>query len=119
MRRLKNFWWVLTNIHTLALMSENIHVMKLFKGVMDLIAQTAKEGKPMITKVALFNIADGTKLCDYVTLWAGAHDGNPLDRIEALRNQRDELKRQLSLFVDGMPEGDKKKILKLQIESFI
>lgn len=100
---------MLANVHILARMSNNKSALELVDKIFKFAQQTAEEQRPRLCKIALVNINDGTKLSDFVMLWAGAHDGNPIERLEAVIHQRDALKEVLSNIVDKFPEEEKSK----------
>lgn len=107
--KIKNFWWILTHIHVLAMASNSKNALKLIEDIFKFAKQTAEEGRPRLCKIALINVGDENKMQDFVTLWAGAHDGNPLERIETLVHQRDALKEVIKNFIDKFPEEEKNK----------
>ena len=86
--------------------------MKLMEDIIKFIDRTSDEGRPMICKIALVNTKDGTRLNDFVSLWAGIGESSPLERLKQLKAQRDEYERQLKLIADKYPlsEDDKEMI---------
>lgn len=95
-------WKVLNKSQSIFIMVERI-----FK----FIQETHDQKKPMVTEIALVNMANGTKVSDFVSLWAGIGDANPIKRVSHLKAQNIELKRLLELSSNGLiTEEDKKQI---------
>jgi hypothetical protein len=93
-------------------------LVQLMTDVLDFINKVHKEGKPMISEIAMIDIGTNKKVCDMVTLWAGVGDANPLKRCAALKAQTEELKRLLKIATEGnLSESDKINI-KLVLDCF-
>lgn len=87
-------------------------LLKVVEDVFVFAQTTSREGKPMTCKIALLNTADGTKITDFVSLWAGIGESNPIDRVMQLRKQRDELEHVCKYLLKNYPvsEQDRKEI---------
>ena len=89
------------------------HLLPIVKGLFEFCELAHKEQKPMYTKVVLLNMADKDKvlggkevLGDFVSLWAGVGDANPIERCKGLKAQNVELKRLLVLARNGELKED-------------
>jgi hypothetical protein len=80
--------------------SRNPYIFKVVEDIFKFLETTHKEQKPMVTKIVLLNMAEGTKIGDFVSLWAGIGDTNPIERARHLKAQNTELKRLLQLYFD-------------------
>jgi hypothetical protein len=79
---------------------KHAHLFKVVEDIFRFAQKTHEEQKPMVTKIVLFNMAEGTKMGDFVSLWAGVGNANPIDRASELKAQNTELKRLLKLCLD-------------------
>lgn len=83
-------------------------IFKLIAELFEFAKKTHEEQKPMVTRLTILKMNDDGKYPDYVSLWAGVGEDNPIQRIEALKAQTEELKRLLSHTRKGeLSEGDK------------
>lgn len=86
----------------------------IFNVVYDLfkfVETTHEAQKPMLTEIAILNMADGTKISDFVSIWAGIGDDNPVKRIAKLKLQNNELKMWLVVAInDKLKQEDKQRI---------
>lgn len=83
----------------------------IFKVVYDLfkfVETTHEAKKPLVTEIAIFNMADGTKISDFVSIWAGIGDDNPVKRIAKLKLQNAELKMWLVVAMDDKLDEEAK-----------
>ena len=94
MRNLFNYFRL---IHMLN--KANIHYAfyKIVQHIMDFVVQVQKEGKPMLTKIGVVDMSKEKIIGDFdmVSIWAAVGDANPIDRIEHLKAQNNELKKLL------------------------
>jgi hypothetical protein len=88
----------------------NSALFEAIGGINELLERTHKEQRPMYQEIALINMGDGTKLGDFIKLWAGIGEANPIDRAISLKTQNNELMRLLKL----VDEDKLNKVWKLQ-----
>ena len=107
-------------------MKKLLNVLKIYKllwvspyllltldAVSGLMKATIENKKPMGTRIALVDTKNGhgQYLTDFISLWAGLGDANPIERIRHLRAQNEEMKRLLKIATEtGLTETDKKDI---------
>jgi hypothetical protein len=101
------------------MLRKNINILKVVEDIFNFVKTTSREGQPMTCKIALFNTADGTKVSDFVSLWAGIGESNPVDRVMQLRRQKDELQHCLKYLLDNYTISDvDRKQIELTIKYF-
>ncbi|MEK6883291.1 MAG: hypothetical protein AABY22_26930 [Nanoarchaeota archaeon] len=88
---------LINSIKIFKLMRTSPHIFKVVEDIFKFAELTHKEQRPMATKIVLLNMKDGTKYSDFVSLWAGIGEANPIDRAGHLKAQNTELKRLLTL----------------------
>ncbi len=93
-------------------------IFKVVEDIFKFVETTHKEQRPMVTKIVLLNMADGTKMGDFVSLWAGIGEENPIDRAKGLKAQTTELKRLLQLSIDGELTNEDKKQVEMVLQIF-
>ena len=94
------------------MLRKNMNILKVVEDIFNFVQTTSREGKPMTCKIALLNTADGTKVSDFVSLWAGIGESNPVDRVMQLRRQKEELQHCLKYLLDNyaIKDADRKEI---------
>lgn len=115
LEKIKNLWWIVRNIKSIVVVGRHQHIVEMFYKIMQQIQKTAEKGKPYMSDVIIVNTATGEKLADFVSVWTGAHDGNPLKRLRGVIEQRNILKSVLSTI--PLPE-DRKIEIELMLKSF-
>jgi hypothetical protein len=63
-------------------------LLQFIGDMFDNLHRVSEMGKPFMWQVGLVNTGDGSKLGDFVNVWAGIGEGNPIKRIEELLRQR-------------------------------
>lgn len=89
-------------IESAKIVSENSHWIQLTKGIIDFVVKVHEEQKPMTSGLQLTCIAnvdcskdEKTTELDFVSLWAGIGNSNPIERLKQVVNQRDAYKTML------------------------
>lgn len=88
-------------------------ILKITADIFKFVETTHESQKPMVCNIAIVNMKDGTKYSDFVSLWAGIGEANPIDRAKQLKNQTTELKRLLKIALqkgENMSDDEKKEI---------
>lgn len=67
-------------------------LLTFISDMFDFLVKVKNEGRPMMFQVGIVNTGDGSKIGDFINVWAGIGDANPIKRIEQLISQRDVLK---------------------------
>lgn len=100
-------------------MRRNHALLKVVDDVFKFAATASKQGKPMVSRIALLNIGDGTQLKDFISLWAGIGEASPIERVRHLKAQNVALIEVFETFVqqEALSEDDKKQA-KLLIQWF-
>jgi len=93
-------------------------IFKVVEDIFKFVEKVHKEERPMVTKIVLLNMADGTKLGDFVSLWAGIGEASPIERCNHLKAQNEELKRLLILAKDGNLSNDDKQMIEVTLKYF-
>ena len=93
-------------------------IFKVMDNIFKFVELTHEQQKPMAANIGLLNIADGTKIEDFVSLWAGIGDCNPIERARELKLQNTELKRLLKLVNDGILTQDTKEQIEVALKIF-
>jgi len=103
---------------TYMLLRKNAGIFKVVEDIFKFVETTHKEQKPMVTKIVLINMANGEKVGDFVSLWAGIGECNPIARVEQLKAQNTELKRLLTIAKNGSVSDDDKQLIELTLRVF-
>jgi len=72
----------------------------------------------MATKIVFVNMAEGKKIGDFVSLWAGVGEASPIERAMQLKAQNTELKRLLEIAKHGNLSNDNKELIELTLKTF-
>ena len=113
-REFKEFWKIWKKIkHSPA-------IFKVVGDIFDFVKNTHKGQKPMVVDIVLLDMTNGKgeKTCDFVNLWAGFGEANPIQRVRHLKNQNIELKRLLQLYVDGKITVEDAKQIQMVLDVF-
>ena len=86
--------------------------------IYEFVNKVHKEQRPLVTKIVLLNMADGTLIDDFVSLWAGIGDCSPIERAKQLKAQNIELKRLLELAKNGTLTNEDKELIELTLQIF-
>lgn len=103
---------------TWKILRNNAGIFKVVEDIFKFVETTHKEQKPMVTKIVLLNMATGEKFTDFVSLWAGIGDANPIERAKQLKAQNTELKRLLELAKNGNLTDEDKQLIQLTLNVF-
>lgn len=103
---------------TWKILRNNAGIFRVVEDIFKFVETAHKEKKPMVTKIMLLNMAKGEKICDFVSLWAGIGETNPIERCRQLKEQNNELKRLLQLAKDGNLTDDDKQLVELTLKIF-
>lgn len=90
---------ILNYIRLFNFIRKNGHLVEILVRIVEMANKVHSEHKPIVSEVAVINMKDGTKLSDFVSLWAGFGDGNPVTRCSHLKAQTTALKEQLARVV--------------------
>lgn len=93
-------------------------LFKVVENIFKFVETVHNEQRPMVTKIVLLNMADGTKISDFVSLWAGIGEASPIERCGHLKAQNIELKRLLTLASTGDLTDDDKKLIEITLKIF-
>jgi hypothetical protein len=93
-------------------------IFKVVEDIFKFVEKVHTEERPMVTKIVLLNMADGTKLGDFVSLWAGIGEANPIERCSHLKAQNEELKRLLILAKSGTLSDEDKELVEITLRYF-
>lgn len=93
-------------------------IFKALEDTFKFVELTHKEQKPMVTKIVLVNMKDGAHFGDFVSLWAGIGEANPIDRCSHLKSQNNELKRLLKIASEGKISDEDKQLIELTLKHF-
>lgn len=93
-------------------------IFKALEDTFKFVELTHKEQRPMVTKIVLVNMKDGTNYGDFVSLWAGIGEANPIDRCSHLKSQNTELQRLLKIAVNGNISDEDKRLMELTLKHF-
>lgn len=93
-------------------------LMKITKDIFKFVETTHANQCPMVSEIALINCKDGTKIGDFVSLWAGIGESNPIERVKHLRAQNMALKKMLHLAITEELTEARKKELKMTMDLF-
>lgn len=100
------------------ILRNNAAIFKVVADIFKFVETTHKEQKPMVSKIVLLNMDKGEKIGDFVSLWAGIGDANPIERCRHLKAQNIELKRLLQLSLDGNLTDKDKQLIELTLKVF-
>jgi hypothetical protein len=110
---------LITAFKAFQVIRKNGAILTMMTELINFVTRVSDECKPMLCKIALVNTKDGTKLCDFVSLWAGIGEANPIERIRALKAQNDEYQRQLKLISEKYPlSTEDKEMIETTIKYF-
>jgi hypothetical protein len=112
LKRIKNGWAVWKEVRNKAPM------FKIVLDIFNFVEQTHKEQRPMLCKIVVANMQDGNKIEDFVSLWAGIGDANPIERCRYLKAQNDELKRLLTLYHTQRITTEDKDLVDITLKMF-
>lgn len=73
---------------TFNLIRKNAGMLKIVEDVFLFAKKAHEEGKPMLCRIAFVNMKDNSTVGDFISLWAGIGDANPIERCRQLRAQR-------------------------------
>jgi hypothetical protein len=93
-------------------------IFKVVEDIFKFVETVHKEQKPMVTKIVLLNMADGTEISDFVSLWAGIGEASPIERCSHLKAQNIELKRLLILASSVELSTDDKQMIEITLKYF-
>jgi hypothetical protein len=93
-------------------------IFKVVEDIFKFVERVHKEKRPMVTKIVLLNMTDGTKLDDFVSLWAGIGEASPIERCSHLKAQNEELKRLLILASSGNLSNEDKQMIEITLKYF-
>jgi len=97
---------------------KNMGLFKVVEDIFKFVETTHKEQKPMVTKIVLIDMNDGTKIGDFVSLWAGIGECSPIERAGQLKAQNEELKRLLRIAKEGSISKDDYELINLTLKIF-
>ena len=100
------------------LISNNLTLFKIVEDIFKFVEKTHEAQHPMVTEIVLLNMANGAKISDFVSLWAGIGQCNPIQRASQLKAQNTELIRLLTLVKDGNVSKDEYEQIELVIKHF-
>lgn len=100
------------------MVKNNSHIFKIVEDVFKFVELTHKFQKPMVTKIVNVNMKDGTVVSDFVSLWAGIGDANPIERAKQLKAQNVELKRLLTIAKEGNISAEDKNLMDVTLNIF-
>ncbi len=100
------------------MVKKNYHVFKIVEDIFKFVELTHKSQKPMVTKIVNVNMRDGMVVSDFVSLWAGIGDANPIERAKQLKAQNVELKRLLTIAKEGNISADDKNLMDVTLNIF-
>jgi hypothetical protein len=100
------------------LIANNPAIFKVVGDIFKFVEKTQEEGRPMVTKIVLANMGDGTHLCDFVSLWAGVGETNPIERAKQLKAQNTELMRLLTIAKNGNVSKENIELIDLTLNHF-
>ena len=112
MKKLIGLW------KTWKILRNNAGIFKVVEDIFKFVETTHKEQKPMVTNIVLLNMGTGEKYGDFVSIWAGIGDANPIERAKHLKAQNIELKRLLNLAKEGNLSDDDKQLIELTLRIF-
>lgn len=72
----------------------NVAWYKIVDSIMKFAVSVQRDGKPMLTKIALIDMSEGKTIGDrdMVSIWAGVGESNPIERLKHLKFQNEKLK---------------------------
>jgi hypothetical protein len=100
------------------ILRNNAGIFKVVEDIFKFVETTHKEQKPMVTKIVLLNMAEGKKVGDFVSLWAGIGESNPIERAMQLKAQNTELKRLLNIAKEGDLTEENKQLIDVTLRIF-
>ena len=103
---------------TWKILRNNAGIFKVVEDIFKFVETTHKEQKPMVTKIVLLNMATGENWGDFVSLWAGIGDTNPIERAKQLKAQNIELKRLLEIAKEGDLTAENKELIETTLRIF-
>mgnify|MGYP003495192409 CR=1 FL=1 len=109
---------IINTIKLLRIVRRSPWILKVVEDTFKFVETTHKEQKPMVTKIVLVNMKDGSQYGDFVSLWAGIGEANPIDRCCHLKSQNEELKRLLKISLDGNISEEDKQLIELSLKHF-
>jgi hypothetical protein len=112
MKKIINIW------KTYKILRENAGIFKVVEDILNFVKTTHEEKKPMVTKIVLLNMGTGEQFGDFVSLWAGIGDANPIERAKHLKAQNVELRRLLTIAKEGGISSDDKELIEMTLRIF-
>jgi len=109
---------IINTIKIIQLMRKSPWVFKALEATFKFVELTHKEQRPMVTKIVLVNMKDGTHYKDFVSLWAGIGEANPIDRCSHLKSQNEELKRLVKKAIEGNISVEDRQLMELTLKHF-
>lgn len=103
---------------TWKILRNNAGIFKVVEDIFKFVDTAHKDQKPMVSKISVLNMANGEKISDFVSLWAGIGDTSPIERCAHLKAQNTELKRLLEMAKDGNLTADDKQLIELTLKHF-
>jgi len=100
------------------IVKNNPNIFKVVEDIFKFVERTHEEQKPMACEIVLLNMKDGTKISDFVSLWAGVGFANPLERAKQLKAQNVELKRLLTIAKEGNICAEDKNLMDVTLNIF-
>ena len=105
MKKLIDLW------KTYNLLRNNAGIFKVVTDIFKFLEKVHIEQKPMLCQIAIVNMDKGNKIEDFISLWAGMGESNPIERVRFLKAQNTELKRLLKLSMESdLTDFSKKEI---------
>lgn len=116
MKRIKNLIQNLKSIRDLS--KHNPAILKVVLDILKFVEKTHESQKPMVCEIAMFNMKTGERYADFVSLWAGIGNSNPIDRAKQLKAQNIELTRLLILAKEGNLSDEDKQLIETTLRVF-
>lgn len=103
---------------TYKILRDNAGIFELVEDVFKFIETTHKEQKPMVSRISLLKMGTGENVSDFVSLWAGIGESNPIERAKQLKAQNTELKKLLQLSKKGNLTGSERSYMEFALKNF-
>lgn len=100
------------------IITTNPGILKVVADIFKFIETTYKEERPMICKIVVADIGDENKYTDFVSLWAGIGESNPIDRCSQLKYRQNSYHEYLKIASERELTDLEKNEVKLMLKVF-